>query len=257
MIKSLFALLLAAVPALAAASGGGELKTSFANIADQSSLQRGAALYMNYCSGCHALSMQRYARTAADLGLSESQMMDNLNFSGAKFGEQIKVAMDPADAEAWFGKTPPDLSLVARNKPGGPDWTYTFLKSFYVDESRPSGWNNTLLPNASMPNVLWELQGAQQAATEPKHKNDKGQTEACHGPEVRGECFTKFETPVPGKLNAEQFDRAARDIATFLTYVGEPAALQREATGVWVILFLAVFTLLAYLLKHEYWKDVH
>jgi ubiquinol-cytochrome c reductase cytochrome c1 subunit len=151
----------------------------------------------------------------------------------------MNSAMDPADGEAWFGKAPPDLSLVARAKAGGPDWTYTFLKSFYVDETRPAGWNNTVLVGASMPNVLWHLQGTQRAIY--------GE----HG-EVTG-----FELAPQGSQSPEEFDRTIRDITAFLTYVGEPAALKREAYGVWVILFLTVFTFIAWLLKKEYWRDVH
>ena len=240
----LAALLLALAPGLAPAAGGAALQSSHVNIADQASLQRGAALFMNYCSGCHSLSLQRYSRTAQDIGLTEAQMMQYLNFSDAKFGEQIKSSLDPADGEAWFGKAPPDLSLVARSKLGGPDWTYTFLKSFYVDETRPSGWNNTLLPGASMPNVLWELQGTQHAVY--------GEGAAGAAPHVE-----KLELAAPGRLSEQEFDRAARDITAFLAYVGEPSAIQREATGLWVILFLAAFTLLAWVLKKEYWKDVH
>jgi ubiquinol-cytochrome c reductase cytochrome c1 subunit len=238
-------LLLGLLPALALASSEGAMPSAQVNIGDQAALQRGATLFMNYCSGCHSLSLQRYSRMAADIGLSEEQVMQNLNFSGAKFGEPIKAAIDPADAAAWFGKAPPDLSLVARAKLGGPDWTYNFLKSFYVDESRPSGWNNTVLPGASMPNVLWELQGTQRAVMAPAHDGAAAHVE-------------KLELdPDTGKLSEEQFDRAVRDIATFLAYVGEPAAIKREAIGLWVILFLAGFTFLAWMLKKEYWKDVH
>lgn len=238
------ALLLGLAPTLALASSEGALPSAQVNIGDQAALQRGATLFMNYCSGCHSLSLQRYSRLAEDIGLSEEQVMQNLNFSGAKFGEPIKAAMDPADAAAWFGKAPPDLSLVARAKPGGPDWTYNFLKSFYVDEARPSGWNNTVLPGASMPNVLWQLQGAQRAVMGEGHEGAPAHVE-------------KLELAAPGQLTEEQFDRAARDIATFLAYVGEPAAIKREAVGLWVILFLAGFTFLAWMLKKEYWQDVH
>lgn len=245
MIKRLSFLLLALAPALATASSGGPgLQSSHANIGDRASLQRGAALFMNYCSGCHSLSMQRYSRTAEDLGLTEAQVMANLNFGDAKFGEQITASMDPADGEAWLGKAPPDLSLVARSKLGGADWTYTFLKSFYVDETRPSGWNNTLLPGSSMPNVLWELQGSQRAV----------QGEHAAGGVAHIE---RLELAAPGRQTPEQFDQTVRDITAFLQYVGEPSAMKREATGLWVILFLAAFTLLAWLLKKEYWRDVH
>ncbi|SDD87240.1 cytochrome c1 [Aquimonas voraii] len=244
MIKRLYSLalgavLLAATGVSQAAAGGAPILESHVNIGDRASLQRGAALFMNYCAGCHSLGYQRYSRTAKDLGLTEEQVMSYLNFTGAKFGEHMNASMDPADGAAWFGKAPPDLSLVARAKPGGPDWTYTFLKSFYVDETRPAGWNNTVLVGASMPNVLWNLQGSQRA--------------------VYGEHgeITGFELAPAGSQSPEEFDRTIRDITAFLTYVGEPAALKREAYGVWVILFLAVFTFLAWLLKTEYWRDVH
>ena len=244
MIKRLYSLalgdvLLAAAGVSHAAAGGAPILESHVNIGDRASLQRGAALFMNYCAGCHSLGFQRYSRTAKDLGLTEEQVMSYLNFTGAKFGEHMKAAMDPADGSAWLGKAPPDLSLVARAKPGGPDWTYTFLKSFYVDETRPAGWNNTVLVGSSMPNVLWNLQGTQRA--------------------VYGEHgeITGFELAPAGSQSPEEFDRTIRDITAFLTYVGEPAALKREAYGVWVILFLTVFTFLAWLLKTEYWRDVH
>jgi len=144
-------------------------------------------------------------------------------------------------AEQWFGKTPPDLSLEARAK--SPDWIYSYLKSFYLDPSRPSGWNNTVFPNVSMPNVLWELQGAQHAVFSPAKPGEEPRVEAL--------------VPGKGSASAAEFDEAARDLSAFLTYVGEPAALKREAMGAWVVLYLAFFTFLAYLLKHEYWKDVH
>lgn len=243
MISPLLGLLLA-LPGFAFAAAELELEPAQTNLTDTASLQRGAGLFMNYCSGCHSLGLQRYSRTAEDLGLTEEQMMGNLNFGQAKFGEQIKAAMTPAEGEKWFGKAPPDLSLVARNKPGGPDWTYTFLHSFYIDESRPSGWNNTVLPNASMPNVLAELQGIQRPVM-AEHKEGA----AAH--------VEKLELASPGKLNPEEYDRAVRDIANFLRYVGEPSAIKRESVGLWVILFLAAFTFLAWILKTEYWKDVH
>lgn len=243
MTKRLYSLalgaVLLAVAGLSKAAGGAPLMDSQVNIHDHASLQRGAALFMNYCAGCHSLGYQRYSRTAKDLGLSEEQVMTYLNFSGAKFGEHMKASMDAADGEAWFGKAPPDLSLVARAKSGGPNWTYTFLKSFYVDETRPAGWNNTVLSGASMPNVLWHLQGSQRAIY------------GSHG-EVTG-----FELAPAGTQSPQEFDRTVRDITAFLAYVGEPAALKREAYGVWVILFLTVFTFLAWLLKTEYWRDVH
>ncbi|RNF86153.1 cytochrome c1 [Montanilutibacter psychrotolerans] len=230
------------VSASAFASGGGNLQQSGTDLGDRASLQRGAQLYMNYCSGCHSLKYLRYSRMAEDLGLTEDEVMKNLNFTGAKFGEQIGVSLTPAHADKWFGKMPPDLSIISRVR--GSDWVYTYLKSFYLDESRPLGWNNQLFPNASMPNPLWELQGLQHA--------EYGEPDAKTGDRpVHG-----LKISQPGKLDAKAFDQATRDITAFLEYAGEPAALKRQTLGVWVVLFLAMFTFLAYLLKTEYWRDV-
>ena len=225
------------------AAGGGATLQAGNDLSDRASLQRGAQLYMNYCAGCHSLKYMRYSRMAEDLGLTEDEVMKNLNFTGAKFGEQVQVSMPAAGGEKWFGKMPPDLSLISRVR--GSDWVYTYLKSFYLDSSRPLGWNNKLFPNASMPNPLWELQGLQHAV--------HGKAEAPGmDPPVTG---LKIETP--GSVDAGQYDQAVRDITNFLEYAGEPAALKRQQLGVWVILFLAALTFLAYLLKQEYWKDVH
>ena len=229
-------------PLPAAAAPGGDTLQAGNDLSDRASLQRGAQLYMNYCSGCHSLKYMRYSRIAEDLGLSEQEVMENLNFTGAAFGEQVQVSM-PRDASArWFGVAPPDLSLVSRVR--GSNWIYTYLKSFYLDETRPLGWNNTLFPNASMPNPLWEMQGLQHA--------ELGEPDALGERPVHGLSVTQ-----PGRQSAEQFNQTARDITNFLQYVGEPAALKRQSLGVWVILFLVVLTFLAYLLKQEYWRDVH
>lgn len=237
----LFALL--AVPAFASAAGGGAAApaASNANLNDAASLQRGAKLFMNYCVSCHSIEFMRYARIAEDLGLSEEQVMQNLNFTGAKFGEPVKVAMDSADATQWFGKAPPDLSLTARSR--GVDWIYDYLKSFYWDEKAAIGWNNTRLPNASMPHVLWELQGIQR----PVYATGADGATVVSG----------FVLDDAGKAKAAAYDEVARDIANFMQYVGEPAALQRQALGAWVILFLALFTFIAWLLKREFWSDLH
>ena len=157
LLASTAAGLLFSVAALAAS--GGPVQQAGNDLSDQASLQRGATAYMNYCSGCHSLKFLRYQRMAEDLGLTEEEVMGNLNFTGAKYGEHIQVAMRNADGTAWFGNAPPDLSLISRVR--GSDWIYTYLKSFYLDESRPLGWNNTVFPNASMPNPLWEMQGLQ------------------------------------------------------------------------------------------------
>lgn len=239
-IAAFFAGLL--VSASAFAAGGGPVQQAGTDLGDRASLQRGAALYMNYCSGCHSLKYLRYSRIAEDLGLSEDEVMKNLNFTGAKFGEQVGVALDAATGAQAFGNAPPDLSIISRVR--GPDWIYTYLKSFYLDEARPLGWNNTLFPNVSMPNPLWKLQGLQH----PNYgKFDKALGEA---------PVTGLELKTSGEQDAQAFDRTVRDITAFLEYAGEPAALKREKLGVWVILFLAMFTFIAWLLKQEYWRDV-
>lgn len=224
-----------------AAAGGDKLQAGN-DLTDRASLQRGAQLYMNNCSGCHSIKYMRYSRIAEDLDLSEDELMDNLNFTGAKFGEQVLVSMPHVGGEKWFGKMPPDLSLISRVR--GSDWIYTYLKSFYLDESRPLGWNNKLFPNASMPNPLWQLQGLQHAEMSEPDEIGERQVEA-------------LKVTQPGTQTPAQFDQTARDITNFLEYVGEPAALKRQSMGVWVILFLVALTFLAFLLKQEYWKDVH
>ena len=185
------------------------------DIFDEASLQNGAKLFMNFCSGCHSISFMRYSRIAQDLNLSEDQVAKNLMFAGKKTGEAITTAMPNEGASKWFGGVPPDLSLVARSK--GTDWIYTYLRSFYADESRIFGVNNKVLINASMPDVLWSLREEQSEA---------------------------------------EFDNSVRDITNFLDYVGEPAKLIRLKLGKWVLLFLGVLFILVYMLKKEYWKDV-
>ena len=226
----------------AIAAEGGHLRHAGTDIGDKASLQRGAKLYMNYCSGCHSLKYMRYSRMAEDLGLTEEEVMDNLNFTGAKFGEQVQVAMTEDHAKQWFGKLPPDLSVISRVR--GSDWIFTYLTSFYQDESRPLGWNNALFANASMPNPLWEMQGLQRPVY--------GKTD----PETGEAPVERLEIAQPGTQDKVEFDQTVRDITAFLEYAGEPAALKRQSLGVWVILFLAFFTFLAYLLKKEYWRDV-
>ncbi|HPN80850.1 MAG: cytochrome c1 [Dokdonella sp.] len=232
--------LLAVAPAMASEEGA--LASSNASLSDLGSLQNGAKMYFNYCSGCHSLKLMRYSRIADDLQLSKEQVMQNFNFTGANFGEQIPATMSAEDGKTWFGAAPPDLSLMARAK--GVDYIYNYLKSFYLDSSRPIGWNNTVFPNASMPNPLWELQGIQTAKFKPAEGDVPAE-------------FEKFEIHQAGTMNAEEFNAVARDVANFLQYAAEPAALQRKSIGIWVLLFLSVFSLLAYFLKQEYWKDVH
>ena len=252
--------MLALSPLAAAAAEGGEMASAQVDLTDKASLQRGAGLYMNYCSGCHSLGYQRYARTAEDLGLTKEQVEKNLIFADARIGDTMATGMDPDQGSKWLGKAPPDLSVVARTKEQGADWIYNYLKSFYVDESRPTGWNNTVFPGAVMPHVLWEMQGVQHAVTEPKKASgEAGEAAACEHGEYAGQCITGFTIPEhqKGTQTPEQFDRTVRDISAFLAYAGEPSAIKRESMGVWVVLFLAFLTFLTYLLKAEYWRDVH
>jgi len=224
------------------AEEGGGLQMAQTRVSNLASVQSGARLFFNYCSGCHSLKYMSYSQLGEDLHLGKDEVLKNFAFTGAKIGDQVLTNMPGDNAKTWFGNTPPDLSLEARAK--SPDWIYNYLRSFYVDPTSTVGWNNTVFPNASMPNPLWELQGVQTAHMAPA----KG-GEAAH--------VEKLEVSSPGKQSSAEFDETARDLTAFLQYVGEPAALQRESVGVWVILFLVVFTFLAWLLKHEYWKDVH
>ncbi|HEX7047818.1 MAG TPA: cytochrome c1 [Gammaproteobacteria bacterium] len=240
------ALLLAVSPfAASASSAGAHLDEANNTLANTASLQRGAKYFVNYCLGCHSLKYVRYESLIDDLGISEQQLMENLMFTAEKPTEMMTIAMNDADAERWFGVAPPDLSLTARSR--GTDWIYTYLRSFYLDESRPIGVNNTVLPNASMPHVLAPLQGYQEAVFE-----DVVDAEGNHHEE-----FVRFEAPVGGKLSPEEYDEVVRDIVNFLEYVSEPVKLERQALGIGVLTFLLVFFLFAYFLKREYWKDVH
>ena len=235
------ALLVGLVPAQAAEGGEG-LMTAHVNLRDKASLQRGAKLYFNYCSGCHSLHFMRYSRMARDLGLTEKEVMNNLDFTGARFRGHAIAAMHASDATNWFGKAPPDLSVMVAQK--GADYVYSYLNSFYLDPSRPVGWNNTVFPNASMPNPLWELQGLQ--VPEMSKPDAKGKSHV-----------VGIKLAQKGRMTPDQFRAATNDLTAFLTYVSEPVAIKRESMGIWVLLYLAVFTFLAYMLKHEYWKDVH
>lgn len=241
MKKLIVAFLLAVVPMISSAAGGGaHLDDADIDLGDQASLQRGAKYFVNYCLSCHSAKYQRYNRTARDLGLTEEEVKENLMFTTDKIGETMTIAMDPQDAEAWFGVAPPDLSVIARAR--GVDWLYTYLRSFYVDDTRPFGVNNIVFPDVGMPHVMWQLQGMQKANFE----------------EVDGQqVFKGFEQVTPGTLSPEEFDVATRDLTAFLSYVGEPIQMERKRIGVYVLIFIAVFFVLAYLLKKEYWKDVH
>ena len=236
MKKLLFALLL--VPVLAYAAGG-ELKLDRApdRVGNNAALQHGAKLFVTYCLSCHSASFMRFNRLR-DIGLSDKQIEANLMYTTDKVGNQMTIAMRRDDAKKWFGVPPPDLSLEARARASeagsGADWLYTYLRSFYRDDSRPTGWNNTVFPNVAMPNVLWQLQGEQVLGADGKLTLEK-----------------------PGQLSAAKYDADIADLVGYLQYMGEPAAQTRERVGVYVLIFLAAFFVLAYALKREFWKDIH
>jgi len=235
-VLSLVAVLVLSTQAFAA--GGGALEHANVNIRDTTAIQRGAKLFVNYCLSCHSASYMRYNRLAEDLGLDEDLVMENLVFADVKIGETMEVAMRPDDAEAWFGNAPPDLSLASRSR--GADWLFTYLLTFYQDEN--GGWNNLAMPNASMPHVMWQLQGIQK----PVYATHDGH-----------EVIDHLTLARPGLQTPEEYEESVRDLVTFLEYLGEPAKVKRKNIGVWVLLFLALFALIAYALKAEYWRDVH
>ena len=246
MKKYLAIVLLALVPAWVLAAGGHGVTLDQANIdpENRQSLQRGASLFTNYCLSCHSASLMRYERMGKDLGIDEKLVSENLIFTGGKVGDLMTVATAPDDAKIWFGTVPPDLTVIARAR--GVDWLYTYLRSFYRDDSRSIGTNNLVFPDVGMPNVLWELQGVQETVITTVKGHD--------GKEVKE---VDLELVEPGLLTPIEFDRAVRDLVNFLDYMGEPAKHDRRALGTKVILFLLVFLVLAYLLKRDYWKDVH
>ncbi|MGM0593151.1 MAG: cytochrome c1 [Pseudomonadota bacterium] len=245
MKKLIFTLLFALPAAVMAAGGGVHLEKADIDLSDNASLQRGAKLFVNYCLSCHSAKYQRYNRMAQDIGLTDDQVKDNLMLAGDKVGETMTIAMPQEDAQRWFGNPPPDLSVTARSR--GTDWIYTYLKTFYIDESRPFGMNNAVFPDVGMPHVLWELEGRKKAITKTETDADGNETTVVTG----------YEMVEPGSMSEAEYDKAARDLTAFLTYVGEPVQLKRQQIGVWVLLFLAIFFVVAYALKKEYWKDVH
>lgn len=231
-------LALFSVSANALAAGDAALLHADVNLRDTAASQRGAKLFVNYCLSCHAASYMRYNRLAEDLDLGEELVMENLVFADAKIGDTMEVAMRPDDAVNWLGKEPPNLSLIARSR--GADWLYTYFLTFYRDES--GAWNNLTFPNASMPHVLWQLQGIQ----EPVYADQDGHR-----------VIESLELAKPGLQTPAEYEETVRDLVTFLEYLGEPAEVKRKNVGIWVMLFLALFALLAYALKAEYWRDVH
>jgi ubiquinol-cytochrome c reductase cytochrome c1 subunit len=236
MKKLLFALLFAPLVAFAA---GPVLHLDPApdKANDMAALQNGAKVFVNYCLNCHSASYMRYNRLK-DIGLNDDQVRDNLMFTADKVGEPMRIAMQRNDAKAWFGAAPPDLTVIARARASeagsGADWLYTYLRSFYRDETRPTGWNNVIFANVGMPHVLWELQGDQMMG--PDHK---------------------LKLVKPGKMRPQEYDAMVGDLVAYLKYMGEPVSEFRKHLGVIVLIFLAVFFVFAYALTREFWKDIH
>ena len=249
-VATAFALLLGA-GAVSAEEGGhaGWEREAGNEIANLPSLQRGARNFMAYCSGCHSLRFVRYSRLAEDLNISDEQRDKYLVRPGEKFTDYIGTTMPAQDAVEWFGKAPPDLSLVARSR--GTDWVFNFLTTFYADPSnRQTGVNNLQLPGTAMPHVLASAQGVPNAVWRNVETHGTG------GEPIATRAFEKFEPGVVGTMTAEQYDEFVRDTVNFLQYASDPTQLERQSLGLWVVLFLLMFTGIAYLLKKEYWKDV-
>ncbi len=242
-----FALLGSAGSALAEGEGIHWDKAPY-NLNDLSSLQNGARLFVNYCLNCHSAAYMRYNRLK-DIGLTEAQINDNLLFTSAKVGETMKSAIDPRQAKDWFGANPPDLSVIARSRSGekgsGPDYLYTYLRSYYRDPSKATGWNNLAFPNVAMPHALWQLQGERRPVFE--------EIEA-HG--QKEEAFKGWEQVTPGTMSSVQYDQAVGDLVNYLQWMSEPSQNTRVRVGVWVLLFLGLFTFVAWRLNAAYWKDV-
>lgn len=248
-IIRVLAAVLAFAPAIALAVEG-QVKLDRAPIDpnDRASLQRGAHAFVNYCLSCHSAGYMRYNRLR-DLGLTEQQILDNLVFTGVKVGELMKTAMDPVEAKEWFGTPPPDLTVIARARSShdgpGSDWLYTYLRSFYRDDTRPSGWNNAVYPNVAMPHVMWRLQG-EQVLKEAKERA-----------EGYVKTVEKLALDRPGTLKANEFDALVADLVNYMTYMSEPARRDRVVLGFYSLLVISILVALSYALKKAYWKDVH
>lgn len=254
MKKQLLALLFALVPFTALAAGGddGNLDEMTPDLHDKASLQNGMKLYVNYCMGCHSLEYQRFSRAAEDLGMPQDLVEENLIFAeNLAFNDQMRIAMNEQDGANWFGAAPPDLTLVARLR--GTDWIYTYLRSFYEDHERPWGVNNTVFPDVGMPNVLEPLQGVQEMVCARTSEADVPDAEL----DPLSESCHVLQVTEPGSMSEEEFDQAMWDMTNFLAYVGEPARLQAQSLAPKVLIFLVIFGFIAYLLKREYWRDIH
>ena len=247
-IITALSLVVALVGGASAAEGGFPLEKAPKRTNDVAALQNGAKLFVNYCLSCHSAAFMRYNRLR-DIGLTEKQIKENLMFTTDKVGDTMKAAIDPKQAKEWFGANPPDLTLVARSRASGAgsgaDYLYTYLRTYYRDETKPTGWNNMAFPNVGMPHVMWELQGERRPVFE---------TVSEHGHDVQK--LKGWEQVTPGKLSPAEFDQATGDLVAFMQWMSEPVQNTRVRIGVWVMLFLAVFTVIAWRLNAAYWKDI-
>lgn len=247
MKKSLIIFLCVLLPSLSLAAGGDyELSRAPINLDNKASLQRGAKLFVNYCLGCHSAEHQRYNRLARDLDLTDDLVEENLIFtSGTKVGDTMQNGMAIKDGKAWFGVAPPDLTLIARAR--GVDYLYTYLRTFYRDDSRPYGVNNAVFPGVGMPHVMWELQGWQDPIYEETTDANGNAKQKVVG----------VELAEPGSRTPKEFDNDMADLVNFLAYIGEPIQQERKRLGFWVLLYILFAFVVFYFLKKEYWKDVH
>lgn len=251
-ILSLLASLAMATSAFASSGGIAWDKFPADKLNDVAALQNGAKLFVNYCLNCHSAAFMRYNRMR-DIGLTEEQIKNNLMFASDKVGDLMKVSLDARQGKDWFGATPPDLTVIARSradgsKGTGADYLYTYLRTFYRDDTKATGWNNLAFPSVAMPHVLWELQGQRVAKfAEEKDPHDAGKT--VH-------VFKGFEQVTPGKMDAAQYDSAMGDLVAYLQWMGEPMQKQRVRLGVAVLIFLGLFTFIAWRLNAAYWKDI-
>ena len=233
------------------ASGGDTIAWDKApnNTNDLPALQNGAKLFVNYCLNCHSAAFMRYNRLR-DIGLTEQQIKDNLLFGDAKVGDTMKSAIDPRQAKEWFGANPPDLTVISRSRSGhggtGADYIYTYLRTYYRDSTKATGWNNLAFPNVGMPHALWELQGQREPVYEARN---------VHGHETQ--VFTGWKQLTPGTLTPLQYDQAVGDLVGYLQWMGEPEQNTRVRVGVWVLLFLGVLTIFTWRLNAAFWKNVH
>lgn len=244
----------------AVAAGGPQypLESITPDYNDKASLQRGLATFSHYCMGCHSLEYQRYERTATDLGIDPDVMTSALLPESKKIGDLGTIAMPAGAAAAWFGAPPPDLTLVARKR--SPEWVYTYMKTFYTDPTRPLGANNLVFPKVGMPHVLEPLQGIQRAVCKEAPVREGGQikTDPISGNPITAEqCGVLEVVEGTGALSAAEYDQLIYDLVNFLEYVGEPSKANAHDLGIKVLLFIMLFFVFAYLLKREYWRDVH